>query len=234
MEIEQEVVKSIRKIGLEQVYYAHSGHSGMVLGATNILYAVFLNAKLTNKEPNWIYRDRIVLSAGHGSALLYSVLYHFGFLSLDDIKSFRQFGATTQGHPSVKTCGVDCSTGALGQGLGNAVGLAVAEKFLSSNYNEKTKLIDNYTYCICGDGDLMEGVSYEVASFAGKNQLNKLIVLYDSNRNTLDGKLDISFNENPDNPNDMDPIQNNNTDFRYRFTDDDAITNYSDNNNNNE
>ena len=196
MEIEQEVIKSIRKIGLEQVYYAHSGHTGMVLGATNILYAVFLNAKLTNKEPNWISRDRIVLSAGHGSALLYSVLYHFGFLSLDDIKSFRQFGATTQGHPSVKTCGVDCSTGALGQGLGNAVGLAVAEKFLSSKYNEKMKLIDNYTYCICGDGDLMEGVSYEVSSFAGKNQLNKLIVLYDSNRNTLDGKLDISFNEN--------------------------------------
>ena len=195
MEIGQEVIKSMRKIGLEQVYYAHSGHTGIVLGATTIMYAVFKNAKITNKDADWLSRDRIVLSAGHGSALLYSALYHFGFLSLDDIKQFRKFGSNTQGHPSIKTCGVDCSTGALGQGIGNAVGLAVAEKFLSSKYNEKVDLIDNYTFCICGYGDLMEGVGYEACSFAGKNKLNKLILLYDANRNTLDGKLDMSFNE---------------------------------------
>ncbi len=194
MEIEQKVIKTLRKISLEQIYFANSGHSGIALGATNILYAVYKSAKINPQQPNWISRDRIILSAGHGSALLYSVLHLFGFLGIEDLQSFRNFGGLS-GHPEITINGVDCSTGALGQGIANAVGMCLAEKFLANKYNDKNKIIDNYTFCICGDGDLMEGISYESASFAGKNKLNKLILLYDANRNTLDSKLSDSFNE---------------------------------------
>lgn len=194
MDIEQKIIKSLRKLSLDQIYHAKSGHLGMSFGCANIMYAVYKAAKVNPQVPDWVSRDRVVLSAGHGSALLYSCLHLFGFLSKEELQTFRLFGGLT-GHPEIKVKGVDCATGALGQGIANAVGLAFAEKFMTNKYNTDYNIFDNYTFCICGDGDLMEGISYEAASFAGRNKLNKLIVLYDSNRNSLDGKLANAFNE---------------------------------------
>lgn len=195
MDIQQKTINTMRKLGLNQVLQAKSGHTGIVLGCAPIMYAVYASANINPADPHWFNRDRIVLSAGHGSALLYSAMHLFGFLEIDDLRDFRQIGSKTTGHPEISTAGVDASTGALGQGFSNAVGLALAEKMLQKYNKPKFPLIDHYTYVIVGDGDLMEGISYESASFAGKNGLNKLIVLYDSNRISLDGKTSNAVTE---------------------------------------
>ena len=193
---EQKIVEQIRCLAIDMIDKAQSGHPGIVLGACPALYALYahhLNFDSTN--PDYFNRDRFVMSAGHGSALLYATLYMAGFdISLDDLKDFRQIGSKTPGHPEYKkTPGVDCTTGPLGQGFATAVGMAIAEANLRTRYKD---IISYNTYVLCGDGDLMEGISYEAASIAGNLKLNKLIVLYDSNSVCLDGKTDKTFNEN--------------------------------------
>ena len=192
---EEKIINQIRCLGIDMIHEANSGHPGIVLGAAPAIYALYAHhLKFDPKNPNYFNRDRFVMSAGHGSALLYATLYMAGFdLTLDDLKAFRQLGSKTPGHPEVGvTPGVDCTTGPLGQGFATAVGMAIAEAQL----REKYKVIDHYTYVLCGDGDLMEGISYEAASIAGNLKLNKLIVLYDSNNVCLDGPTKDSFKEN--------------------------------------
>ena len=172
----------------------------MVLGSAPALYTLF-NKELNiyNKEAEWINRDRFVLASGHASALLYSMLHLTGFdVTIDDLKNFRQLNSHTPGHPEIEmTHGVDASSGPLGQGIPMAAGMAMAEKFLASQYNkENFDIIDHYTYVLCGDGDMQEGVTYEATSLAGHLSLGKLIVLYDANKVTLDGPLSMSFSEN--------------------------------------
>ena len=197
---EGKIVDQIRMLGIDMIDAAKSGHPGIVLGAAPILYTLFAHhINVDPKNPNFFNRDRFVLSAGHGSALLYSGLYFAGYdISLDDLKNFRQIDSITPGHPEYKvTPGVDMSTGPLGQGIATAVGMAIAETKQESLFNtEDNKVIDHYTYVLCGDGDLMEGVSYEACSLAGTLKLNKLIVLYDSNDICLDGETNKTFKEN--------------------------------------
>lgn len=196
MDIENKVVNTLRKLGLNEVVSAKSGHTGIILSAAPMMYAVYKHANFNPADVAWQNRDRIILSAGHGSALLYAAMHLFGFLTIDDLKNFRQFGSKTAGHPEVKTAGVEASTGALGQGFANAVGIALAEKMLHKYNKPKFNLYNHYTYAIVGDGDLMEGISYEAAAFASKHNLNRLIVLYDSNRISLDGRTDNATIEN--------------------------------------
>lgn len=187
---EKKVIDNIRGLSIDMIKEANSGHPGIALGAAPIVYNLYSNfLKIDPTNPNWINRDRFILSAGHGSALLYAVLYMAGFdISLDDLRKFRKNNSITPGHPELNiTPGVDISTGPLGQGFANAVGIAIAEKYLNKQFSNN--VIDFNTYVLCGDGDLMEGVSYEAASLAGNLKLNKLIVLYDSNDITLDGQL---------------------------------------------
>ena len=197
---QKKIIDTIRCLGIDMIHEANSGHPGIVLGAAPIIYSLYAHHLNFDKEhPNYFNRDRFVMSAGHGSALLYSTLFMAGFdLSIDDLKKFRQIDSITPGHPEYGiTPGVDCSTGPLGQGFANSVGMAIAEAHLESIFNDKdNKLINYYTYCLCGDGDLMEGISYEAASLAGTLKLNKLIVLYDSNSICLDGKTSLTFNDN--------------------------------------
>ena len=197
---QKKIIDTIRCLGIDMIHEANSGHPGIVLGAAPIIYALYAHHLNFDKEhPDYFNRDRFVMSAGHGSALLYSTLFMSGFnISLDDLKAFRQIGSITPGHPEYGvTPGVDCSTGPLGQGFANSVGMAIAEAHLESMFNSKdNELINFYTYCLCGDGDLMEGISYEAASLAGTLKLNKLIVLYDSNNICLDGKTSLTFNDN--------------------------------------
>ena len=188
------IIDQIRCLGIDMIDAAKSGHPGIVLGAAPIIYTLYAHhLKFDPKKPNYFNRDRFIMSAGHGSALLYATLHMAGFdISLDDLKAFRQIDSKTPGHPEYNiTPGVDMSTGPLGQGLATAVGLAMAEANLRTRY----KIIDHYTYCLCGDGDLMEGVSYEAISLAGTLKLNKLIVLYDSNDICLDGKVSQTYTE---------------------------------------
>ena len=197
---DQLAVNAIRCLSLAQIEKANSGHPGLPMGASPMAYVLFNKILKTNpKNENWFDRDRFVLSAGHGSAMLYSLLHLSGYdLSIDDLKQFRQKGSKTPGHPEYShTKGVEVTTGPLGQGIGQAVGLAIAEKHMEGLYNkDDLKIIDHYTYALCGDGDLMEGISYEAMSLAGHLNLNKLIVLYDSNDICLDGNLSSSFSEN--------------------------------------
>ena len=197
---DQLAVNAIRCLSLAQIEKANSGHPGLPMGASPMAYVLFNKILKANpKNENWFDRDRFVLSAGHGSAMLYSLLHLSGYdLSIDDLKQFRQKGSKTPGHPEYShTKGVEVTTGPLGQGIGQAVGLAIAEKHMQALYNkDDLKIIDHYTYALCGDGDLMEGVSYEAMSLAGHLNLNKLIVLYDSNDICLDGNLSSSFSEN--------------------------------------
>lgn len=189
------ILDQIRCLGIDMIDAAKSGHPGIVLGAAPIIYTLYAHhLRFDPKNPNFFNRDRFVMSAGHGSALLYATLHMAGFdITLDDLKNFRQINSKTPGHPEYKvTPGVDMSTGPLGQGIATSVGMAMAEAALRTRY----KIIDYYTYCLCGDGDLMEGVSYEALSLAGTLKLNKLIVLYDSNDVCLDGKTSLTFNEN--------------------------------------
>lgn len=195
--IEQKLVNTLRKLALDEIAEANSGHPGIALGIAPMLFAVFKNAKLNPKNPTWFNRDRIVLSAGHGSSVLYSTLHLFGFdVSIDDLKNFRKLGSKTPGHPEVGvTDGVDASTGALGQGFATAVGMAMAQVHLQEIFGKENKICDHNTFVVCGDGDLMEGISYEAASLAGKFGLNKLIALYDSNGVTMTDKLSITSTE---------------------------------------
>ncbi len=193
-------VNTVRSLAIDSIEKANSGHPGICMGAAPMAYTLFNHHLITdNKNPNWINRDRFVLSAGHGSALLYSLLHLSGFgLTIQDLKQFRKAGSKTPGHPeNFETKGVDISTGPLGQGFASAVGLAMAEKYLAAKINKSGyDIIDHNVFVLCGDGDLMEGISYEAASLAGHHKLEKLIVLFDSNAISLDGQLNISFSEN--------------------------------------
>lgn len=197
--IEQKSVDTIRTLCLDTVEYVNHGHLGMPLGSATAGYVLFKDIMNYNpRNPLWFNRDRFVLTSGHGSILLYSLLHLSGYdLSIEDLKSFRQVDSKTPGHPEVHvTPGVEATTGPLGQGFSMTVGLALAEAHLASKFNtDKHKVIDHYTYTICGDGDLEEGVANEAASLAGHLGLGKLIVLYDSNDITSDGDLNLSYSE---------------------------------------
>ncbi|SFP99849.1 transketolase [Salibacterium halotolerans] len=197
--VEDLAVNTIRTLSIDSVEKANSGHPGLPMGAAPMAYklwSAFMNHNPDN--PDWFNRDRFVLSAGHGSMLLYSLLHLSGYdLPLDELKNFRQWGSKTPGHPEYgDTPGVEATTGPLGQGIGMAVGMAMAERQLAAAYNtEDISLVDHYTYVLCGDGDLMEGISAESASLAGHLQLSRLILMYDSNDVSLDGDLHQAFSE---------------------------------------
>src|SRR6478752_5174444 len=186
-------------LSVDAVQKANSGHPGLPMGAAAMAYVLWTEYLQHNpKNPKWANRDRFVLSAGHGSALLYSLLYLTGYdLSLDDLKAFRQLGSITPGHPEYGlTPGVEVTTGPLGQGFANGVGMAIAERFLAATFNRPGhEIIDHYTYAIVSDGDVMEGVAMEAASIAGHLQLGKLIYLYDQNHITLAGTANLSMTE---------------------------------------
>lgn len=198
-EIEQLAINTIRTLSIDAVEKANSGHPGLPMGAAPMAFKLWTNHLRHNpKNPTWFNRDRFVLSAGHGSMLLYSLLHLSGYdLSLADLKNFRQWNSKTPGHPEYgHTPGVEATTGPLGQGFAVAVGMAIAERHLAAQYNkEQFAIINHFTYCLCSDGDLMEGVAAEAASLAGHLKLNRLIVLYDSNNISLDGKLEMAFSE---------------------------------------
>ncbi|MCK5375057.1 MAG: transketolase, partial [Alphaproteobacteria bacterium] len=189
---------AIRALSMDAVQKANSGHPGMPMGMADVatvLYTSFL--KYNPQYPVWPDRDRFVLSGGHGSMLLYSLNYLTGYekITLEEIKSFRQLGAITAGHPEVEhDAGIEMTTGPLGQGLSTAVGMALAERILNARYSED--LVSHYTYTMCGDGDLMEGISHEACSLAGHQKLSRLIVLYDDNGICIDGKTDLTFIDN--------------------------------------
>ena len=196
--IDELSVATIRSLCIDEINKANSGHPGMALGSAPILYTLWTRHLVANpKEPEWFNRDRFVLSAGHASALLYAMLHLSGYeVSLDDIKSFRQIDSLTPGHPEYHwTKGVDATSGPLGQGIAQAVGMAMAEESVRANYHEGERLCNHYTYVLCGDGCLQEGISQEAISLAGHQKLNKLILFYDANQVTLDGALDLSFSE---------------------------------------
>lgn len=198
MEIKQLTVNAIRVLSAEAIEKAKSGHPGMPLGAAPIGYAAFTNMTFNPKDTAFDNRDRFVLSAGHASMLDYSLYYLFGFgLKKEDIMNFRQLGSRTAGHPEYRVCpGVETSTGPLGQGIANAVGMAIAENYLANKFNkEGFNVVDHYTYAICGDGCMQEGIENEAASLAGALKLGKLIVFYDDNDITIEGNTNITFTE---------------------------------------
>lgn len=192
-------INTIRVLSADAIQKANSGHPGLPLGCAPMAYTLWAKAMKHNpKNPKWDNRDRFVLSAGHGSMLMYSLLHLFGYgLTMEDIKQFRQWGSKTPGHPEYKhTAGVETTTGPLGQGVANAVGMAIAEQYLANKFNrEGFDIVDHYTYAIAGDGCLMEGVSAEASSLAGTLRLGKLIVLYDSNSISIEGNTSIAFRE---------------------------------------
>ncbi len=197
--INQLAVNTIRTLSIDAINAANSGHPGLPMGAAPMAYALWANHLNHNpNHPKWFNRDRFVLSAGHGSSLLYSLLHLAGYdVSIDDLKNFRKLNSKTPGHPEFgHTPGVEATTGPLGQGIANAVGMAMAEAHLAAKFNKDGhSIIDHNTYALVGDGDLMEGVAYEAMSMAGHMKLGKLIVLYDSNEISLDGELGIAFSE---------------------------------------
>ncbi|OLS37569.1 transketolase [Alkalihalophilus pseudofirmus] len=197
--VELKAINTIRTLSIDSIEKANSGHPGMPMGAAPMAFSLWTKYMQHNpSNPDWANRDRFVLSAGHGSMLLYSLLHLTGYdVSLEDLQSFRQWGSKTPGHPEFgHTPGVEATTGPLGQGVAMAVGMAMAERHLASTYNrDGYNIVDHYTYSICGDGDLMEGVSAEAASLAGHLKLGRLIVMYDSNDISLDGELNRSFSE---------------------------------------
>jgi len=197
--IEQLSINTIRTLSIDAVQKANSGHPGMPLGCAPIAYLLYYKLMKHNpSNPKWINRDRFILSAGHGSMLLYSILHLSGYdVSIDDLKNFRQWNSKTPGHPEYgHTPGVETTTGPLGQGFATAIGMAVARDFLASLFNKDGyKLIDHFIYGICSDGDLMEGISHEAASFAGHHKLGKLIFFYDDNGISIDGKTSITYSD---------------------------------------
>lgn len=198
--IDQLAINTIRTLSIDAIEKANSGHPGLPMGAAPMAYTLWTKHMHHNpSNPDWFNRDRFILSAGHGSMLLYSLLHLSGYgLPMDELKNFRQWGSKTPGHPEYgHTVGVEATTGPLGQGIGMAVGMAMAEKHMAAVYNRPNfDIVDHHTFALCGDGDLMEGVAAEAISLAGHLQLDKLIVLYDSNDISLDGDLDKSFSEN--------------------------------------
>jgi len=198
-EIEKKAINTLRFLAVDAIQKANSGHPGMPMGCAPIAFLLYSKIMKHNpKNPKWINRDRFVLSAGHGSMLLYGILHLTGYeISLEDLKNFRQWGSITPGHPEFGlTPGVETTTGPLGQGFSNAVGMATAEKHLGAMFNkEDIQLLDHYIYVIAGDGDLMEGISHETAAFAGHNKLDNLIVFYDNNKITIDGSTDLAMSE---------------------------------------
>ncbi len=200
MNTEQLAINTIRFLSAEAIEKAKSGHPGITMGSAPLAYTLWSKFLKHNPEnPNWVDRDRFILSAGHGSMLLYSLFHLFGYgTTIEDLKNFRQFGSMTPGHPEYgHTKGVEITTGPLGQGIANAVGMAVAESHLAAKFNkDDIKIVDHYTYALCGDGCLMEGISAEAASLAGTLGLGKLVLLYDSNNITIEGSTDLAFTEN--------------------------------------
>ena len=198
--IDTTCVNAIRVLSADAIQKANSGHPGLPLGAAPIAYELWANHMNHNaKDPKWANRDRFILSAGHGSMLLYSLLHLYGYgLTLDDIKQFRQDGSLTPGHPEyAHTTGVEATTGPLGAGLGMAVGMAMAEAHLAAVFNKPDyPVVDHYTFALCGDGCLMEGISSEALSLAGTLGLSKLVILYDSNSISIEGSTDLAFTEN--------------------------------------
>ena len=197
--IDQLTINSIRILSAEGVEKAKSGHPGLPMGAAPMAYTLWAKVMKHNPaDPDWVDRDRFILSAGHGSMLIYSLLHLFGYgLSMDELMNFRQWGSKTPGHPEYgHTVGVEVTTGPLGQGISNAVGMAMAERHLAAKFNKPGhEIVDHYTYALCGDGCMMEGISSEAASLAGSLKLGKLIVLYDSNSITIEGSTDLAFTE---------------------------------------
>ncbi|NLZ28582.1 MAG: transketolase, partial [Firmicutes bacterium] len=197
--IEELAVNTIRFLAVDAIEKARSGHPGLPMGGAPLAYTLWSRfLKHSPQDDRWINRDRFVLSAGHGSALLYALLHLFEYdLPLEEIKNFRQMGSKTPGHPEYgHTAGVETTTGPLGQGFANAVGMAMAEKRLAAEFNRPGfPIMDHYTYCYVGDGCLMEGIVYEAASLAGHLKLDKLICLYDDNKITIDGSTDLAFTE---------------------------------------
>ena len=199
-EIEQLSINAIRTLSADAIQKANSGHPGLPLGAAPMAYELWANHMNHNPaDEKWPNRDRFILSGGHGSMLLYSLLHLFGYgdLSMDDIKNFRQLGSPTPGHPEYGcTAGVEATTGPLGAGMAMAVGMAMAEAHLAATFNkEDYPVVDHYTYVLGGDGCMMEGISYEAFSLAGTMGLHKLIVLYDSNAISIEGSTDLAFTE---------------------------------------
>lgn len=198
-DLDQLCINTIRTLSLDAVQKANSGHPGLPLGmapAAYVLWTKFM--RHSPKNPKWFNRDRFLLSAGHGSMLIYSLLHLTGYdLSMDELKNFRQLHSKTPGHPeNILTPGVEITTGPLGQGFANGVGMGIAQKHLEAMFNRPGhNVIDHFIYCICSDGDLMEGVSYESASLAGHLKLDNLIYLYDDNKITIDGPTDLAFSE---------------------------------------
>ncbi|HXE09998.1 MAG TPA: transketolase [Verrucomicrobiae bacterium] len=198
-QLDELCINTIRMLSADAVERANSGHPGLPMGAATFAYTLWMrHLRFNPKNPDWLNRDRFVLSAGHGSMLLYSLLYLTGYdLPLEELKRFRQWGSKTPGHPEhFLTPGVETTTGPLGQGFANAVGMALGERFLADRYNQPGhEIIDYRTYVLASDGDLMEGISAEAASFAGSAGLGKLICLYDSNRISIEGSTDLTFRE---------------------------------------
>jgi len=201
-DLDELAINTIRFLAVDAVQRAESGHPGMPMGAAPMAYVLWTRHLSHNpRDPQWPDRDRFVLSAGHGSMLLYALLHLTGYdLSMEELKNFRQWGSKTPGHPEAHlTPGVETTTGPLGQGVANAVGMAIAEKHLAARFNTPERpLVDHYTYAICSDGDLMEGISHEAASLAGHLGLGKLIYLYDDNEISIDGSTDLAFTEDVD------------------------------------
>ncbi|MDD6995262.1 MAG: transketolase [Candidatus Borkfalkiaceae bacterium] len=200
MDVQKTTINALRILSAEAIEKANSGHPGIAMGCAPIAYTLFQNFLNCNpRDLKWENRDRFVLSAGHGSALYYALLHLYGYgVTVDDLKEFRQLGSKTPGHPEYgHTAGVETTTGPLGQGIANAVGMAMAEAHLAAIYNKPGfPVVNHYTYAICGDGCLEEGISYEACSFAGANALGKLILLYDDNDITIEGDTDVTFKEN--------------------------------------
>ncbi|MBW4822120.1 MAG: transketolase [Staphylococcus sp.] len=224
-EKDQLAIDTIRALSIDAIEKANSGHPGLPMGAAPMVYTLWTrHLNFNPQSKDFFNRDRFILSAGHGSALLYSLLHVSGSLELEELKQFRQWGSKTPGHPEYRhTDGVEVTTGPLGQGFAMSVGMALAESHLAGKFNkDQFDIVNHYTYVLASDGDLMEGISHEAASFAGHNQLDKLIVLYDSNDISLDGDLDKSFSEDTkqrfeaygwnyilvENGNDLDEIDN--------------------------
>ncbi|GJQ33476.1 MAG: hypothetical protein HBSAPP04_23150 [Ignavibacteriaceae bacterium] len=199
MDIKNLSINTIRTLAMDAVQKANSGHPGAPMGLAPLGYFLFHEVMNFNpKDPKWINRDRFVLSGGHGSMLLYSLLHLSGFnLSLDEIKNFRQWESLTPGHPERDhTDGVEATTGPLGQGISNAIGMALAYEFMAAKFNKPGfDILDHFVYAIAGDGDLMEGISHEAASFAGNQKLRRLILFYDDNGISIDGKTSLSFTD---------------------------------------
>ena len=187
------IINNIRVVTMEMISNVKSGHPGIALGAAPIIHTLYTKVlKQTSKDPKWINRDRFVMAAGHGSSLLYAALHLAGYnVTIDDLKNFRQLGSNTPGHPELDiTDGVDASSGPLGQGIAMACGMALSEKVLAERYNKPNfNIFEHYTYVLCGDGDLQEGVTLEAMSLIGHLNLNKMIILYDSNDIQLDGEV---------------------------------------------